>query len=430
MASLLSEKPSDADYRVLGIRPDADPESVKRAYRTLAKRWHPDRFGQVSAEERRRAEERMQEITGAYRRISGSWKKNAATPRAPSASPGASPGVSSSGTSSGGASRNARGTRTASPGNPKSRTTVFSDVLAAPFRMFKWSHLSSGRSRSFAAALIAAFVLAAAVTYLTPWDWLASSRSEKREPVQRTAPRIPPVTASVNHSHDAVRMPPASVPREAGHTPSPPSMPATAKPFWIPLPHDLPFITLGSQMEDVRRILGRPSRVMGQTWFYGLSEIHFRDGHVWRYVNFEENLKVDIYVETQPEGEPPRFFTLGSTPAEVRWVQGVPSRAEPEKWGYDLSEVYFKNGKVDGFKNDFGTLNVRIVPPPLNPLDLKDYFSIGSPRSDVVALQGTPTTVVGNTWFYGLSRVVFRQEKVESASNADDNLHYLPPEER
>ncbi|MCL2636356.1 MAG: J domain-containing protein, partial [Betaproteobacteria bacterium] len=34
---------NDCDWSVLGVPPGADGAAVKRAYRRLAMRWHPDR---------------------------------------------------------------------------------------------------------------------------------------------------------------------------------------------------------------------------------------------------------------------------------------------------------------------------------------------------------------------------------------------------
>lgn len=52
-------------YRVLGVTPGATPEQLKRAYRRLAKRWHPDLVANDPAA-RRVAEERMKRLNAAY----------------------------------------------------------------------------------------------------------------------------------------------------------------------------------------------------------------------------------------------------------------------------------------------------------------------------------------------------------------------------
>ncbi len=55
-------------YAVLGLAPGAFPWTVKRQYRTLVKKWHPDRFTNDPAAQVVAAQ-RMSEINGAYRTI-------------------------------------------------------------------------------------------------------------------------------------------------------------------------------------------------------------------------------------------------------------------------------------------------------------------------------------------------------------------------
>jgi DnaJ-class molecular chaperone len=49
-------------YRILGVQPEASGEEIKRAYRTLAFRYHPDR----NPYDRENAEKQFKEITEAY----------------------------------------------------------------------------------------------------------------------------------------------------------------------------------------------------------------------------------------------------------------------------------------------------------------------------------------------------------------------------
>ena len=54
-------------YEVLGVTKNATDDEIKKAYRALAKKYHPDNF--TDAAQRSRAEEKMKEINAAYERI-------------------------------------------------------------------------------------------------------------------------------------------------------------------------------------------------------------------------------------------------------------------------------------------------------------------------------------------------------------------------
>jgi DnaJ like chaperone protein len=62
--------PHRADpYLVLGLERSANEREIKRAYRKLMSRHHPDKLGDVPDELKRRAEERAREINAAYERV-------------------------------------------------------------------------------------------------------------------------------------------------------------------------------------------------------------------------------------------------------------------------------------------------------------------------------------------------------------------------
>lgn len=54
----------DDPYKVLGVSPDASDDEIKRAYRRLAKQYHPDRNPGDAA-----AAKKMQEVNAAYEQI-------------------------------------------------------------------------------------------------------------------------------------------------------------------------------------------------------------------------------------------------------------------------------------------------------------------------------------------------------------------------
>ena len=62
-------KETDSAYKILGIEPSATDEEVKKAYREMAKKNHPDLVSNLGDEVRTAAEKKFQEINAAYETI-------------------------------------------------------------------------------------------------------------------------------------------------------------------------------------------------------------------------------------------------------------------------------------------------------------------------------------------------------------------------
>ncbi len=59
----------NSDYHVLGIEPTATEEEIKKAYRQMAVRYHPDKVAQMGEEYQKGAKEKFQKVQEAYESI-------------------------------------------------------------------------------------------------------------------------------------------------------------------------------------------------------------------------------------------------------------------------------------------------------------------------------------------------------------------------
>lgn len=67
--SFSGEATSKDPYTVLGVGRSSSPEEIKRAYRRLAAKYHPDKVNHMGEEFRELAERRFKEIQEAYQKI-------------------------------------------------------------------------------------------------------------------------------------------------------------------------------------------------------------------------------------------------------------------------------------------------------------------------------------------------------------------------
>lgn len=60
---------TESDYKVLGVDPSASEEEIKKAYRRMAIKFHPDKVSQLGEEYQKGAKEKFQEVQSAYENI-------------------------------------------------------------------------------------------------------------------------------------------------------------------------------------------------------------------------------------------------------------------------------------------------------------------------------------------------------------------------
>lgn len=62
-------------YEVLGLQKGASDDEIKKAYRKMAVKWHPDKWQQASDSEKKKAEENFKEVAEAYEVLSDANKR-------------------------------------------------------------------------------------------------------------------------------------------------------------------------------------------------------------------------------------------------------------------------------------------------------------------------------------------------------------------
>jgi DnaJ like chaperone protein len=62
-------KDSGAAYKILGVSPEATDEEIKKAFREMAKKFHPDKVSHLGEDVKKAAEEKFRKINEAYETI-------------------------------------------------------------------------------------------------------------------------------------------------------------------------------------------------------------------------------------------------------------------------------------------------------------------------------------------------------------------------
>lgn len=295
-------------YRTLGVEPGCSWTALRSAYRRLVRRWHPD--SRPTDMPSRAAEERIKEITIAYRTLSEYRKQHGRLPAIdPTYTAGPAPAAAGS---------EVKTNSTANRQRPEPQATV-----TTPKEHGEHSRWGKPVLRMLIAGMLLAIGYTAARNML-------SGDEPLQEPA--TAPSVP-------------RDSPAG---EVTRQPDVPSQPPK-------------FFGVGSPVGTVYEVQGIPSRVDGDVWYYGESKVYFQRGVVGGWDEHSLHpLKVHDATNDERARQVQRDFGIGSTKEEVRSLQGAPVIESESVWDYGLSKVYFENGRVAGWSNS-----------PMRPLKLR-----------------------------------------------------------
>jgi curved DNA-binding protein CbpA len=399
----------DKYYEILGLRPGATQEEIKQAYRDLAKVWHPDRFPN-DPRLQQKAQDKLKEINEAYRYLKGIRDSVKAQPRQPESEP-----------------RYSR-PKYESTGNRPGQTQA--------------SQKSSPKPHKYALFKSATFWILAGICAVILWSIFDKSSGSLRPELRQyeykqpssEPQRLQPSKAIKDIIPSTRKSPPQKgktksekigssstlggqkTPAQKDKIPSQIAGEVAKIPTKIKSQNSENFFSIGSSQEEVLAIQGPPDKILGLAWIYGDSTVTMYNGKVDSFVN-KGNLKVkDETIKTLKVAPLSKYslgyFTLGSTKDEVLAVQGTPTQIGEYRWWYSTSSVDFEKGRVVGWNSSIlDPLKVKMIPTSSTVVN-RDYFTLGSTKDEVLAVQGTPTQIGEYRWWYGTSSVDFEKGRV------------------
>lgn len=339
-----------ASLQLMGLGTGATPDEIENTYRTLVKVWHPDRFAH-DPKLRKDAEEKLKEINGAHEYLLAHPRQEPPRNVPPPERP----------------------PNYGRPFEPSSGIDPEGEETEEVQRILR------RRKKSRVPAILMKVGLALAAVTIVVIIWFTGDSFLSSNPM--TARAWDQLKLEVQHDV-AVHFNSATTSQAqqtiAAPAPVPVSTPAPAPsstPVSATLPKTVPNPAPAEPSAKETVVHGKPVQ-------------HF-------------------------QGAKP-YITAGLTPMEVLSVLGKPTTSTGEKMTYSGSEIDFKNGQVSGWKID-----------PASPIRVKLWsdspsvpglttFGVGSSKSDVIALQGTPTLFSENEFGYGKSRVYFQNNRVVS----------------
>jgi hypothetical protein len=324
-----------AALQTLELEFEATDAEIKAAYRMLVKVWHPDRFPD---DERlgEAAQEKLRAINLAYQRLCSAGSSGRRRRPPPDRGSSAPPGMPS------------RGMGILGKGWAIARFFIIPALLLCFLWLCGWLVLQPLDTMASSVPVAGPIYREYKVRVIGRWQAMVGDLSDF---VKR--PRNEPQT-------DAAELP-AAAQSEADSQKQPARKPAgrqsaSAPPAKVRV---LPYVTVGLTKSEVIESMGSPSSETEDKLIYGYSELDFSNGSLvgWK-IDPRSPLPAKLWPEKAVDPDLDAFW-IGSSKSEVIAVQGTPTFLSENTFGYGGSEIYFQNGRVVNWKNDFKSTFLR-----------------------------------------------------------------------
>jgi DnaJ-like protein len=340
-------------YRILEVHTDASLEEVKRAYRELARVWHPDRFGN-DVRLQQKAQEKLKQINLAYEQICGRGTHEPRRPTTSTTGPIPQPRQTTPPPPQWTPPRPSAQTAQSVPRKPQTKSWFWGPA-GPPRRGYAWL--------VYLSVTLAGLLMIVLPRIPSPPPPAQLRQSGSQQPTD--------IFDRLTQSHSASSKPPQDVSSSPPWLAFQSSNSAIVSPTPIEIRRAEPvselgqqsrYFTIGSTKNDVLRIQGSPDRFTDTTFSYGSSNIRFEGDRVVSWSNYYPRLKAQLLPRAGIKASP--FFTIGSSKDEVLAVQGSPDRFTDRMFAYGSSSVQFEGDRVVSWSNYYPRLKAQLLPRP------------------------------------------------------------------
>ncbi len=405
-------------YQTLGLSPGASVDEIKRSYRMLLQRWHPDLFKPRSLMQTT-AEDITKEINEAYenlikKKLHRQWQSGPTPQRAAWEPPRSAPMREASQAYAKAAGpeperaeppprRPAPETKRAAPRRPRPAPKPPAPAAAKPPRPVPAPvPRRSGYRRCALAVAVGGLAMVSVATHRGHWFFSVAGKDERTVVASRAAestPVAPPGAGAAPVSAEAESTKAGRMQQPVGTNPAEadelrfenPAMPVAID----RAPSNVPELSRSVMWPGA----AGPSRA-------GTPEVEAHGAVFGRLIE-----RTDAGLAT---------FEPGDSKARVIAVQGPPDDAGENIFRYGSSAVYFEHGFVTGWVDRRPALQVRAA--TRLAFGLSETFTRGSTRAEVIHAQGLPTAITHRSYFYGSSVVYFDGDWVTGWLELDQRL--------
>jgi len=234
-------------YKILNTNTECSWNALRKSYKLLIQKWHPDRYKDGSTE-KHTAEEKIKELNKAYQQLLKYYRKNGALPRIEPTKP-----------------RSEQKNTNQNSAQSRPQTPSFTEP-----KKRKKPEKTGRKNKAPTRIAVFASIVAIIISY-SSLDFSTDRNSIKSEPKNPLLDRNY-IRADPHHSLEHDKSKTTKYGADVNTRKKKNKTKKIHKQF-----------TYGSSIVDVIMIQGTPTKVEGDTWYYGESKVYFHNGIVQRW---------------------------------------------------------------------------------------------------------------------------------------------------